>query len=254
ERVLVELMKALLKADKPSIFFRQLKNMGQLDFWFSRVSELVGIPQNPKYHQEGDVFTHTMMVLDEAAKKRDKVKNPVGFMLSALTHDLGKITATKTEMGELHSYMHEKEGLPLAKEFLHRLTNEKNLIRYVLNMIENHMRPNTLAADNSSVKATNKMFDASCEPFDLIQLALADSMGKTPRGEYEKAEKFLLERLEVYNEIMSRPFVEGADLIKAGLTPGAEFTKLLDYAHKLRLAGVKKESALKQTLAYKDSL
>ena len=49
---------------------------------------------------------------------------------------------------------------------------------------------------------------------------------------------------------MARPYVMGRDLMEAGLTPGADFTEILHYAHKLRLAGVEKNSALKQTLAY----
>jgi len=48
---------------------------------------------------------------------------------------------------------------------------------------------------------------------------------------------------------MAKPFVTGKDLIAAGLTPGEDFSQILDYAHKLRLAGIEKENALKQTLA-----
>ena len=48
---------------------------------------------------------------------------------------------------------------------------------------------------------------------------------------------------------MSRPFVQGRDLIEAGLKPDKSFSELLAYAHKLRLAGIPKESALKQTLS-----
>jgi tRNA nucleotidyltransferase (CCA-adding enzyme) len=59
-----------------------------------------------------------------------------------------------------------------------------------------------------------------------------------------------LERLSVYEEYMSRPHVSGNDLIEAGLTPGKDFSDFLSYAHKLRLAGIEKEEALKQTLAY----
>ncbi|MBQ2058524.1 MAG: tRNA nucleotidyltransferase, partial [Firmicutes bacterium] len=61
--------------------------------------------------------------------------------------------------------------------------------------------------------------------------------------------EFLEERLAEYREIMSRPHVEGRDLIAAGLAPGEYFGELLDFAHKLRLAGIDRESALKQTLA-----
>ena len=63
-------------------------------------------------------------------------------------------------------------------------------------------------------------------------------------------EAFLYERLDVFRELMARPYVMGRDLIEAGLKPGVEFTEILEHAHKLRLAGVPKDSAMKQTLAY----
>ena len=252
ERVFEELKKALLQSDKPSVFFEILKSINQLGVWFAQVSKLIEVPQNPEHHQEGDVFVHTMMVLDQAAKRRNEAKNQLGFMLAALTHDFGKITATRFENGKLHSHNHENQGIPIVEEFLKNLTGEKNLMRYVLNMTELHMKPHMLAASNSSVKATNKMFDSSVEPNDLILLSIADGLGKIPAKDSADSEQFLLERLEIYREYMSRPFVEGSDLIKAGLKPGPQFSKLLDYAHKLRLAGIEKESALKQTLAYKE--
>ena len=61
--------------------------------------------------------------------------------------------------------------------------------------------------------------------------------------------EFLYGRLETYREYMSRPYVTGKDLFEAGLHTGEQFSELLSFAHKLRLAGVDKESALKQTLA-----
>ena len=53
-----------------------------------------------------------------------------------------------------------------------------------------------------------------------------------------------------YQELMSRPFVQGRDLVEAGIKPGADFSEALTYAHKMRLAGVPKPEALSQTLAY----
>ena len=61
---------------------------------------------------------------------------------------------------------------------------------------------------------------------------------------------WLRQRLALYREIMARPQVTGAELIAAGLTPDSRFRELLDYAHKLHLAGIPHDSALKQTLAY----
>lgn len=60
----------------------------------------------------------------------------------------------------------------------------------------------------------------------------------------------LQDKLAAFHEIMFRPFVQGADLVAAGYAPGKDFGAALAYAHKMRLAGVKKEDALRQTAAY----
>lgn len=250
ERVFDEMKKALIKADKPSLFFENLRLVGGLSFWFDEVDRLIGLNQNRKHHKEGDVFTHTMMVLDEAAKRRDKTENPLWFMIASLCHDFGKIVATSFSGGDYHSYQHEIKGLPLVTEFLERITSEKNLIKYVLNLVSLHMRPNMLASNNSSVKATNKMFDCAVSGADLLQLAACDGEGKIPKADTFENEKFLFERLEIFKEYMSRPYVEGKDLLKAGIKPGENYKELLEFAHKLRLAGIRKEEALKQTLAH----
>jgi len=254
ERIEGELKKALLKAEKPSVFFDVLRKMNRLSEWFGEVQALIGVEQNPKYHSEGDVWTHTMLVLDEAAKFRDKVSNPFGFMLSALTHDFGKAVCTELINGELHAYAHETKGLPIAESFLRRITNETQLIKYVLNMTELHMKPNVTAAANSSIKATNRMFDSSIDPEALIYIALADAISSAAKGDYVPHDDFLYERLEIYKEYMSRPYVMGKDLIEAGIEPGRDFTEILEYAHKLRLAGEEKSRALKQVIAYAKKL
>lgn len=249
ERVMGELQKALLKADRPSVFFETLRQMDQLGTWFPELERLMGVRQNPRHHAEGDVWVHTMMVLDAAARFRERAANPLGFMLAAITHDFGKALCTRTIDGEIHAYRHETQGLPLIQSFMNRLTSEKALIDYVLNLSEHHMRPNMLAAARSSVKSTNRMFDESVDPEGLICIAISDELGRIAEREYIPHEAFLQERLSTYREYMSRPYVMGRDLIEAGLKPSANFSKYLEYAHKLRLAGVEKESALRQTLA-----
>ena len=249
ERILGELKKALLKAEKPSMFFQILREMNQLGYWFKELEDLIDVPQNPKFHGEGDVWNHTMMVLDAAVDFLPAVKNPLGFMLSALTHDYGKAICTEFIKGAYHAYSHETEGLPLIDSFMRRLTNEKQLIKYVLNLSEYHMKPNVLAAVNASIKSTNKLFDNSVDPEGLISIAMADGLGKIPQEDCQNNKKFLEERLKIYREYMARPYVTGKDLIDEGLIPDEHFKEYLDFAHKLRLVGQSKESTLKQTMA-----
>ena len=251
ERIEAELKKALLKAARPSIFFTVLREMHQLDTWFPELKALIGQSQHPTYHAEGDVWNHTMMVLDEAAKLRNKVQQPYAFMLSALCHDFGKAVASEAAAdGAVHAYGHEFAGLPLVKAFLSRITKETKVIDYVLNMTELHMRPNIAAHNGVSVKSTNKLFDEALVPRDLVCLSLADDRGRISLKPAPSAEEFLTERVGIYEEYMARPCVMGKDLIAAGLTPGKDFSDILAHAHKLRLAGIPKDSALKQTLSY----
>ena len=247
ERIFGETEKALLKAKKPSIFFKELRNVDQLGFWFPEVKALIGVPQNKAHHQEGDVWNHTMLVLDEAAKRRAKTSNQIAFMLSALCHDFGKAVCTvKDTDGRVRAIGHEKLGLPLVQAFLSRLASGKKVVNFVLNMVELHQQPNQIANDKARVKASNKMFDKSISPKDLVSLSVCDGLGKIPAKENQD---FLLNRLDLFNKTMSKPFVRGQDLIEAGLTPGKRFATLLAHAHKLRLAGVDKATALKQVVA-----
>ena len=250
ERIEGELKKALLKAKKPSVFFETLRRMNGLSEWFPELMALIGVPQSAKHHAEGDVWTHTMRVIDAAAELREQCQNPLGLMLAAVVHDLGKAVTTEFVRGDYHAYGHEVEGLPLAEALLTRITKEKKLIEYALNLAANHMRPNQAAGADSSIKSTNRMFDEAIDPEALLLIALADERGRVKSYESEPPEAFLYERLGIYRETMARPAVMGRDLIEAGLAPGGDFAEILAYAHKLHLSGAEKESALKQTLAY----
>ena len=250
ERVREELKKALLKAARPSIFFESLREMDQLGVWFPELGQLIGLEQDPKYHPEGDVWVHTMEVIDRAAEVRDKTSDPYAFMMLALTHDLGKITTTEFVKGRIHAYEHETKGMPIVREFVSRLDNQVRVLEYIENMVPLHMRPNVAAYARPSLKKTNKMFDTAIAPQDLIYFAMCDRPVFSGTDEFSGDSDFLFERLEKYEETMAKPYVMGRDLIEAGLEPGVYFTEILDHAHKLRLAGIDKETAMKQVLAY----
>ena len=251
ERVFEELAKAMMKAPRPSVFFEVLAQMEQLDVWFPEVKALRGVMQEPAFHPEGDVWTHTMQVIDQAALLRSRAQSPLWLMLSALAHDFGKAEATKVIDGRIRAFEHERLGLPLTKRFLARLSTEAKLHRYVLNMVELHMRPNALVHMKSGRNAYMRLFDESHAPEDLLLLAKADHMGRGEKGVgYEPLEEKLAEELAAYKERMAQPSVMGADLIAAGMKPGKQMGEALAHAHKLHLSGMPKEQALSQTLAY----
>lgn len=250
ERIWGELEKTLMKSEKPSVFFRVLREMEQLDTWFPEVKQLIGVEQNPKFHPEGDVWNHTMLVLDLAARLRCQAKQPLEFMVSALCHDFGKITATTNIDGRIRSVGHELDGIAIAETFLQRLTNENGIFKYVLNMVQLHMRPNQMAEQRSAAKSMCKLFDTSVDAEDLLLLAKADHCSRPDATPYEQTERYLHDHLKLYRERMAQPCVMGADLIQAGFRPGKEFKDALEHAHKLQLAGVPKENALRQTIAF----
>ena len=252
ERIFGELEKALLKAEHPSVFFAVLREMDQLDCWFPEVRDLIGVPQPAKYHPEGDVWNHTMLVLDQAAVLRGKAEDPLGLMLSALCHDLGKPAATRVEEdGRLHAFGHDRKGVSVSERFLSRITQEKKRKQYVKNMVLLHMLPNMMALQNAGQKAFNRLFDRSVSPGDLLLLCKADVLGSSTAPEdYIGTEAFLQERLSVFRAVMAQPGITGADLIAAGFSPGESFHEALSLAHRLQLAGVAREQALPQVLAF----
>ena len=119
-----------------------------------------------------------------------------------------------------------------------------------------HMKPNQMASQNAGVKSYMKLFDRAICPEDLLLLAKADYLGRLGPGmareqmeaSYAETEAVLQSMLAVYRDRMSRPYVMGRDLVEAGLTPGPQFREALEYAHKLRLAGLTKEEQMKQVL------
>ncbi len=245
---------ALLNDAKPSEFFEKLRFNDDFKVIYPELFSLIGLHQNPKFHAEGDVWNHTMLVIDAAVSFREKVSFPLGFMLSALVHDFGKAVCTEEINGVIHSYDHESKGLPLIEDFLKRLHYSDDTIKYVLNMALLHMKPNTIAVNNSSIKASNRMFNESIAPLDLIYLGAADCLGQIPVGNAEKNIAFLKERLEIYNKIMSRPYVTAEDLQAAGYIDSEILSETMEYADKLRLSNVPIESAQKQCIAYARSL
>ncbi len=114
------------------------------------------------------------------------------------------------------------------------------------------MEPNIMANARSKIKKTNRLFDSSAEPYDLILLSICDGLGKIPQN--SDSEEFLMQRYQTFLEIMSRPFVTERDLTDSGIGQGENLQEILSYSHKLRLAGVEKDNALRQSIAYARSV
>ena len=261
ERIAGELSKALLKAKKPSVFFNSLYECEQTK-WFKEVYTLKGIKQDSEYHPEGDVYMHTMSVLDQAGGLFPTgIDNPdryLPFMLSALCHDFGKVNTTEiNSKGRLCALNHEITGIPIANDFLGRIYNNKGFIKYVDNMIKYHMKAHSCFNNRSKTKTTNLMFDKLLYPKDFILLVYADSTGhdldnldsRQFNMFLEKAmteSGFLTDRYLDYGKRISESHITAEDLINIGLKPSPLFKIILDKAWDMHLKGIKKEHVLKQ--------
>lgn len=137
-------------------------------------------PQSPTHHPEGDVLTHTFLVVDEAAKRKNDAVHPFAFMLSALCHDFGKPATTifNERKGDYTAYDHDIEGVSPAREFVKKICNDPFIIGYVTNMVALHMKPTMYARNNAKEKKWFKMFAQSVCPKDLLLLAECDFYGR----------------------------------------------------------------------------
>ncbi len=238
ERIFEELKKLLLKAEKPSIGFSLIKELGILKH-FPQLEILVGCEQEKEYHPEGDVWVHTLMCLDEMVKLKteDEYKN-LYLMLAVLCHDLGKPSTSKIINGKITSYNHEKEGVVPTKEFLKLLTNEKKLIDKVTPLVQYHLAPFQLYLQNSSLKAMKRLA-TKVNIEELCIVCLADCRGRTiPNKEKcDEAVLWVLNRakeVNIHNEKIEA-LVLGRDLINLGLKPSPKFKKILEYIYDLQL-------------------
>lgn len=130
----------LLQDKKPSIYLEKLKEEGFLNEKpYIGLKKLENVMQSPKHHPEGDVWVHTMMVVDEGAKHREEVEDKSALMWTLLLHDIGKVKATKLKKGRWVSYDHDKVGEVEARGFLEYFTKDEKFINKVVKLIRYHM-------------------------------------------------------------------------------------------------------------------
>jgi tRNA nucleotidyltransferase (CCA-adding enzyme) len=236
ERVFTELGKLLLRSEKPSIGFELLRETRLLRF-FPEIEALVGVPQEPDWHPEGDVWIHTMMVLDEAAKLRTgNAEDDLAFMYGALAHDFGKPATTRAIGGRITSYEHDVTGAVIASVFLEKLRAPTELTGKVKALVRHHLAPALFQKNGATAKAYRRLARdlaaTGVRPDLLLRVATADHFGRTtdeafarkfPAGEHFKK---MMESLELTEEA-PKDVVLGRHLVARGLSPGPEFGRIL---------------------------
>jgi len=266
ERVYTEWKKLLLKASKPSVGFELMRKLGITQRYFLELHALIGIPQSPKWHPEGDVWVHTMMTVDAMVDVCrlgcpfcDNEKLYLKFMFSILCHDLGKATHTTVENdGRIRSIGHEEAGLEPTKSLLYKLTDEHDFIESLLPLVEHHLKPSQFYAGKAKATAIRRLA-TKVNIEELVCVAKADFLGRTTKeslaGIYHAGE-WMLEKskaLKVMNKPLD-PLLQGRDLIDLGLEPSPKFKEILDGVYAKQIEGklTSKEEALVYVKEYID--
>lgn len=168
----------ILNDEKPSLYFNELLKNGSFpeSYPFSMLSELASVPQSGKYHPEGSVWNHTMLVIDEAAKRRSLSKNARAFMWAALLHDLGKAPTTKVRNGKITSYDHDKIGKELCIKFLSELTDDADFIKETSLLVRWHMQILFVLKDLPFADIDKMAEEVSID--EIALLSLCDRLGR----------------------------------------------------------------------------
>jgi tRNA nucleotidyltransferase (CCA-adding enzyme) len=245
ERVWGEIEKLLLLAARPSIGFQLALELGVVDRLFPELKALVGCEQEPEWHPEGDVWVHTLMVIDEARGRLDDLDRAdrITVMLAAVTHDFGKPRTTALIDGRIRSLNHEEEGVEPAAAFLDRLNihsiDGKDVRRQVLGLTAQHLKPGMLFKVRHEL--TDGAFRRLAQKVDLellARVAKADCMGRTGTFDCSAMDWFVARARELgVDRSPPKPLLLGRHLLELGMPPGPKMGELLKQAYEKQLDG-----------------
>jgi tRNA nucleotidyltransferase (CCA-adding enzyme) len=245
ERVFGEIEKLLLKARRPSIGLGLLREWRLLRTLAPELLPLPDTPQDPEWHPEGDVWTHTLLAVDQAASSLEGLDEPraLAVMLATLCHDLGKPSTTRLEDGRIRSRGHEEAGLAPTASLLDRFKVRSRLgfdVRgQVLALVGNHLKPGQLYDDRERVSdGAVRRLARKCEPGLLYRVARADCLGRT--GDFAPvAMEWFLDKVRALDvaERPLPPLLRGRDVLALGVAPGPEVGRVLRAVYERQLDG-----------------
>jgi tRNA nucleotidyltransferase (CCA-adding enzyme) len=261
ERIWGEVEKLLLSARRPSIGLALALDLRVIEQLFPELLALVGCEQEPEWHPEGDVWVHTLQVVDQARTRVDDLPRPqaITVMLGALAHDLGKPATTAFIDGRIRSIDHEEQGVPPATRFLDRLhihTIDGYDVRHqVLGMTAQHLKPGMWFKVRDEVG--DGAFRRLAQKVDLellARLAKSDCLGRSPGTFNCEAMDWFLERARTLG-VEHRPpgpILLGRHLLELGMRPGPAMGEILKAVYEQQLDG--KVSDLASAIAAARSL
>ena len=252
ERVWGELEKLLLQARRPSLGLNWLKELGAVEKMFPEIRSLIGVPQDPEWHPEGDVFIHTLLVVDRAREMIDELPyaRQVTVMLAALAHDFGKPPTTQFLEGRWRSRGHEEAGVEPTTRFLDRL-NVHTIDGYdvrpqVVALVREHLKPGEFYKKRDEVgEGAFRRLARRCEPDLLYRVAKADSLGRNadwvPREQWygSEAQEWFVQRAKEL-DVEQRPpdpLLLGRHLLELGLQPGPRMGEITRAVYEMQLDG-----------------
>lgn len=215
--VFKELNNILLSSEHPS---REIEMIMDKEAFiksdFNILNELKEVPQDKKFHPEGNVWNHTKLVVDIAAKVKDFSLNSNIFMWAALFHDIGKITTTKFIKGRYRSYNHDKEGECVTYNILIKYMNEDE-VKKITEIVGFHMHHiyilNELPFSNipGLIKSGNYN--------DIVMLFICDKLGRGNQTIEEKKKALkevyiILDKLEKENTAINKEIISKVEKVK----------------------------------------
>lgn len=233
ERITTELVK-LLHAEKPSVGFYLLRDIGALRRIMPELDELTGVPQ-PSKKEVGDAFDHTMKVID-AARADQALEHPgdLTLMLAALFHDVGKAKTRRyhDELGRIVFHGHQFVSKRMAKKRMKALRIETAGVKpaEILTLVENHMFDTGPQFTDKALRRFARKIGLELV-FKQIDLRIADNRG----GAHPKnIGKHLALRKRIREELNKKPpfgpkdlAINGQDLMEHGYPEGPAIGKKL---------------------------
>ncbi len=252
ERLRDEWKKLLVLAEKPSIGLRLGFDLGVFDVLHPELPILKSTPQNPEWHPEGDVWVHTLMVVDEAAMmvRRDGIDEDTSFtlMLAALVHDLGKALCTRVVDGKIRSIGHEDAGEAPTRSFLKTVGISSTMTEKIVGIVKDHLKPTNyyLQETEKSQPITDgaiRKLAARIAPATMSELLLVAEADYFGRGQWRHGEAreyperpWLLGRAAKL-DVLSGPAphaITGAELVALGIEPGPKMGEMIRETDRLR--------------------
>ncbi|HEY6768101.1 MAG TPA: CCA tRNA nucleotidyltransferase [Candidatus Sulfotelmatobacter sp.] len=227
ERVRDELTR-MLTEEHPHRAFLLLDESGLLREVLPEISAMKRVEQPPQFHPEGDVFTHTLLLLDHLPQPC-----PPALAWGALLHDVGKPPTFRVAPDRIRFDNHVEVGVKMAEEICRRLRFSSGDKEQILALVDNHMRFGHVSRMKDS---TLKKFMRMPRFDEHMALHRADSLAS--HGNLATYE-FLRKKLtEIPPETMRPlPLINGDDLIAAGHAPGPKFREILETVEDGQLEG-----------------